>query len=79
MEFNFFTFTFLLAILASVVALLWRNFRQDKAIKQSFDEVPEGFKDTITLKDHQKAGQYTQAKLLVNHFEIIFSTIILLL
>ena len=79
MEFNFFTFTFLLAILASVVALLWLNFRQGKAIKQSFDEVPDEFKDTITLKDHQKAGRYTQAKLLVNHFEIIFSTIVLLL
>ncbi len=79
MEFNFFTFTFLLAILTSIVALLWLNFRQDKAIKQSFDEVPDEFKDTITLEDHQKAGCYTQAKLVVNHFEIILSTIILLL
>ena len=79
MEFNFFTFIFLLAILTSVLALLWLNFRQDRAIKISFNEVPEGFKETITLEDHQKAGQYTQAKLLVNHFEIIFSTIVLLI
>ena len=79
MEFNFFTFIFLFAILTSVLALLWLNFRQDKAIKISFNEVPEGFKETITLEDHQKAGHYTQAKLLVNHFEIIFSTIVLLI
>ncbi len=79
MEFNFFTFIFLFAILTSVVALLWLNFRQDKAIKVSFNEVPEDFKETITLEDHQKAGRYTQAKLLVNHFEIIFSTIVLLI
>ena len=79
MEFNFFTFIFLFAILASVIALLWLNFRQDRAIKISFNEVPEGFKETITLEDHQKAGRYTQAKLLANHFEIIFSTIVLLI
>jgi STE24 endopeptidase len=79
MEFNFFTFIFLFAILTSVVALLWLNFRQDKAIKSSFNEVPEGFNETITLEDHQKAGHYTQAKLLANHFEIIFSTIVLLI
>ena len=79
MEFNFFTFIFLFSILTSVLALLWLNFRQDKAIKSSFNEVPEDFKETITLEDHQKAGQYTQAKLLANHFEIIFSTIVLLI
>ena len=79
MEFNFFTFIFLFAILTSVIALLWLNFRQDKAIKSSFNEVPEGFNETITLEDHQKAGHYTQAKLLANHFEIIFSTIVLLI
>jgi STE24 endopeptidase len=79
MEFNLFTFIFLLAILTSVLALLWLNFRQDRAIKISFNEVPEGFNETITLEDHQKAGHYTQAKLLANHFEIIFSTIVLLI
>ena len=79
MEFNFFTFIFLFAILTSIVALLWLNFRQGRAIKISFNEVPEDFKETITLEDHQKAGRYTQAKLLANHFEIIFSTIVLLI
>jgi len=79
MEFNLFTFIFLLAILASVVALLWLNFRQDRAIKATFNEVPEGFADSISLEDHQKAGRYTQAKLVVSHFEVIASTIVLLL
>ncbi len=78
MEFNFFTFVFLFAILTSVLALLWLNFRQDKAIDSSFNAVPDGFSKTIKLKDHQKAGRYTKAKLLLNHFEIIFSTVVLL-
>jgi len=64
MEFNFFTFVFLFAILTSVLALLWLNFRQDKAISNSFDSVPDGFSETINLEDHQKAGRYTKAKLL---------------
>jgi len=79
MEFNLFTLIFLLAILASVVALLWLNFRQDRAIKATFNEVPEGFSNSISLEDHQKAGRYTQAKLVVSHFEVIVSTIVLLL
>ena len=79
MEFNLFTLIFLLAILASVVALLWLNFRQDRAIKATYNEVPEGFKNDISLEDHQKAGRYTQAKLLVSHFEVIASTVVLLL
>ena len=78
MEFNFFTFIFLFAILTSVLALLYLNFRQDKAIDNSFDAVPDGFSETIKLEDHQKAGKYTKAKLLLNHFEIIFSTMVLL-
>ena len=79
MEFNLFTLIFLLAILTSVVSLLWLNFRQDRAIKESFNEVPGNFRSDISLKDHQKAGSYTQAKLLVSHFEIIASTVVLLL
>jgi len=78
MEFNLFTFIFLFAILTSVLALLWLNFRQDKAINNSFNAVPEGFSESIKLEDHQKAGNYTKAKLLLNHFEIIFSTAVLL-
>ena len=79
MEFNLFTLVFLLAILTSVVTLLWLNLRQDKAIKATFNEVPEGFKDAISLEEHQKAGRYTQTKLLLNHFEVITSTIVLLI
>ena len=68
MEFNFFTFIFLFAILTSVVALLWLNFRQDRAIKISFNEVPDGFKETISLEDHQKAGTLYPSKIVGESF-----------
>ena len=78
MEFNTFTLIFLIAILGYVITLLWLNVRQNKAVANSFDAVPDEFNEKITLEDHQKAAEYTQAKLLVNHFEIIFSTVVLL-
>jgi len=79
MEFNLFTLVFLVATLSYVVTLLWLNIRQDKAVAKSFNAVPAEFSEKITLEQHQKAGEYTQAKLLVNHFEIIFSTVVLLI
>ncbi|HIB27750.1 MAG TPA: M48 family peptidase, partial [Candidatus Thioglobus sp.] len=78
MEFNLFTLVFLAATFAYVVTLLWLNVRQDKAVAKSFNAVPGEFSEKITLEQHQKAGEYTQSKLLVNHFEIIFSTAVLL-
>ncbi|SFV81670.1 Peptidase, M48 family [hydrothermal vent metagenome] len=78
MEFNTFTLVFLIATLSYVITLLWLNLRQNMAVAKSFDAVPKEFGEKITLADHQKAAEYTQAKLLVNHFEIIFSTVVLL-
>jgi len=78
MKFNLFTLIFLMATLSYVVTLLWLNVRQNKAVAKSFDAVPVEFQEKITLDQHQKAAQYTQAKLTVNHFEVIFSTVLLL-
>ncbi|NYT52166.1 MAG: M48 family metallopeptidase [Candidatus Vesicomyosocius endoextente] len=76
---NLFTLIFLISIFIYITILLWLNIRQNKAIVQSFDKVPSEFRKEITLKDHQKANEYTQAKLKLNNFEVIFSTTILLL
>ncbi|WP_428087152.1 M48 family metallopeptidase [Candidatus Thioglobus sp.] len=78
MEFNVFTLIFLIATLSYVVTLLWLNVRQDKALSSSFNAVPDEFSGKITLAQHQKAAEYTQAKLKVNHFEVLFSTVVLL-
>ena len=79
MKYNLFTLTFLISTFSYVITLLWLNVRQDKAVIKSFDTVPSEFKSKITLEEHQKAAEYTQAKLTVNHFEIIFSTVVLLI
>lgn len=79
MAFNLFTLIFLTVAFSYVIVLLWLNIRQSKAIVQSFDKIPSEFSEKITLKEHQKAAEYTQAKLKLNHFEVIFSTTVLLL
>ncbi len=79
MEFNAFTLIFLIATFAYVITLLWLNIRQGKAVAASFDAVPGEFDANITLAEHQKAAKYTQAKLQVNHAEVVFSTIVLLI
>ena len=78
MEFNVFTLVFLIATFSYVITLLWLNVRQDKAVAHSFGAVPAEFAGKISLDQHQKAAEYTQAKLLVNHFEVLFSTLVLL-
>ncbi len=79
MEFNLFTLIFLIATFSYVITLLWLNVRQNKAMLNSFNAVPKEFSEKITLAEHQKAAEYTQAKLKVNHFEVLFSTLVLLL
>ncbi|ABL02338.1 Ste24 endopeptidase [Candidatus Ruthia magnifica str. Cm (Calyptogena magnifica)] len=79
MKFNLFTLIFLIATFSYVITLLWLNVRQSKVVIQSFDKIPNEFRKKITLEEHQKAAKYTQAKLKLNYFEIIFSTAVLLL
>lgn len=79
MQFNFFTLIFLIATFSYVVTMMWLNTRQMKSILDSFDKVPNEFAEKITLEQHQKSADYTAAKLKVNHLEILFSTLVLLI
>jgi STE24 endopeptidase len=78
MAFNLFTFTFLVAIFSYVATLLWLNIRQNKAVIGSSNAVPSEFSQKITLEQHQKAANYTHAKLTLNYFEVVFSALVLL-
>ncbi len=78
MKFNLFTLLFLIATFSYVVTMMWLNMRQVKSVLNSFNKVPGEFVEKITLKQHQKAADYTIAKLKINHLEILFSTLVLL-
>ncbi|WXU00872.1 MAG: Protease HtpX [Catillopecten margaritatus gill symbiont] len=78
MQFNLFTIAFLIATFAYVMTMMWLNIRQAKAVQNSFTNVPAEFAEKITLEQHQKAANYTQAKLRISQFEMVFSTLVLL-
>ena len=76
---EFFTSIFLLFLSIYILTMLWLNFRQKKSIQNSFNVVPPSFKKDISLKEHQKAGLYSLDKLKVDNFEILFSSLLLVL
>ena len=79
MNFNLFTMIFLVATGCYLATLLYLNLRQNRAVKKSFDSVPQDFINNISIEEHQKAANYTQAKIKIGNIEMIFSSAILLL
>lgn len=70
---------FCVIVALSLVLKLYLNYRQSSAIKKHIDQVPDTFKNTVSLAEHQKAGKYNLTKLKLGQFEEIFSAAILLL
>ncbi|MBD3670881.1 MAG: M48 family metallopeptidase [Gammaproteobacteria bacterium] len=74
-----FTLIFLAAVVLTTGIQLWLATRQKRAVETHRDVVPEAFRDRISLEAHQKAADYTRAKLQFGGFELLFSTAVLLL
>lgn len=74
-----FSILFILALILSLAIQLWLANRQSSAVSQHRATVPDAFAKQITLEQHQKAADYTQAKLKVNKIELIYAAIILLI
>ena len=58
-----FTIVFLIAFIASFGLRHWLSQRQIRFVAQHRDAVPAEFAEKITLAEHQKAADYTIAKL----------------
>ena len=69
---------FILALLLSLIIQLWLSNRQTKAILLNRNTVPEAFAEQITLEQHQKAADYSTAKLAVNKIELLYGAVLLL-
>lgn len=74
-----FTAVFLFAIVAYVGLSYYLHMRQIRAINKYFGQVPKQFSKKISLQQHQKAGNYTKAKLGFSLKQTIFGIAILLL
>jgi len=69
---------FVLALLLSLVLQLWLSNRQTNEVAKNRAAVPDAFSKQITLEQHQKAADYTKAKLAVNKIELFYGSILLL-
>jgi len=69
---------FVLALLLSLILQLWLSNRQTNEVAKNRAAVPDAFSKQITLEQHQKAADYTKAKLAVNKVELFYGSILLL-
>lgn len=76
---NAFTLFFLIMLAFSSLARFWLSFRQIKHISQHRASVPEAFADKISLEDHQKAADYTIAKVRFGRWPLFYEIALLLL
>lgn len=76
---NIISTIFIIFIIMNVLLQYYLSLRQSKAISKSFNFVPEKFSNNVNLADHQKSCKYSLLKQAVNRYEIIYSTILLLL
>jgi len=73
-----FSYVFLIALTGAVFLQLWLIVRQNKHVSENRSAVPAAFADKISLEEHQKAADYTRAKLGVTKIELFYGVVILL-
>ena len=66
---------FVLALLLSLFIQLWLSNRQTKAVSKNRPSVPDAFAEQISIEQHQKAADYTIAKLTINKIELVLWTL----
>jgi len=75
---NTFTIIFLIAVFISSSVQFWLARRQANYVAAHRAAVPEAFKDKVPLAAHQKAADYSQAKLKLGNFDGLLSIVVLL-
>ncbi len=78
-EAAFVTKTFLFFLVIKGLLEAWLDSRQKKYIKQHMQAVPLRFANNISLGDHQKAADYTVAKINTSQFFHLIEVVVLLL
>ena len=75
----FFSYVFIAAILSSVCIQWWLTSRHISYVRSHRNQVPGAFSDKIPLEAHQKAADYTQAKVKTGMSELIIGSALLLI
>ncbi|MES9873669.1 MAG: M48 family metallopeptidase [Candidatus Sedimenticola sp. 6PFRAG7] len=75
---HLFSIVFLAALTLGMLVELWLIRRHQRHITSNKARVPEAFSDKITLEEHQKAADYSCAKLALGRIELIFGALVLI-
>jgi len=75
---NTFTGLFIIMLVLATGTQLWLTKRQYNRVYAHRGKVPPPFSDNIPLEAHQKAADYTIAKIRFERMDLVFSAIILL-
>ena len=74
-----FTLLFLLALISGLALEYWLIWRQSSYVKRHRQKVPDAFARKISLAEHQKAADYTLAKLSIEKIGMSVSALLLLI
>lgn len=75
---NWITYFFLFAVFTHFFIEVWLNIKNQLHIAKHRDNVPSEFGDVVALDAHQKAADYSRAKLQLGRFGLFFDVAILL-
>ena len=76
---NVFTYIFLFSLFAGIFVQWFLVQKHINCVRSNRDSVPEEFNDKISLEAHQKAADYTEAKVKTGLFELMIGSALLLL
>ncbi len=75
---NWITTLFLIALFSSLIIEVWLSIKNQLHINKNRTQVPDEFSEIVTLKAHQKAADYSQAKLQLGRLGLFYDTAIIL-
>ena len=73
-----FTLLFAVLLLVNLLLKLWLANRQIRHVANHRAQVPADFAQSISLPTHQKAADYTLAKLRLGHWDLAIDALVLL-
>ena len=73
-----FTVLFLIMLGLSVAVQVWLTMRHISHVKRHRHQVPESFRDKISLADHQKAAAYTLSKSRFGMVDLVVGSLLIL-
>ncbi len=78
MALSMFTLAFIVFLLSDIAMRLWLASRQLRHVRQHRAAVPAEFSDRISLRSHQRAADYTAAKMRVSMVERVTEAAVLI-